>query len=539
MVNNNKFLLSLGYSIIVLATLIQLISTIFYISGLPISAFNFWIPLLATIIFIRFMSMYNKESTKMYLWNIGILLTILVFGGIFSALFFDLSYDGQAYQLEAIIQLSNGWNPFRGIEVEGYIHDIWINHFAKGPWIIAAAVHQVTGMLETAKVFNIALLFSSFFVALGAITTIFPNDRWKSIIISVLLALNPVVITQITNFNTDGQVYSLLLIAFCLFFLLIRNFSIWELVMLCLTILLLINTKFVALTYILIATIGFIVVLLVLKKITTFKLVILPLVVTFIVGFAVVGYNPYITNMIEEGTPFFPLSGENEIEYGEINSPSNFINSNPIKNLAKSLLSKSSNQLSPSELKLPFTVERSEIEAFLSPDVRVGGFGPLFGGCILFAIGVLLVAFILERSVLKYSLSLGAFLLSTMLVTSEIWWARNSPQVWIFPVIVLISCSLINKRLTNMLSWILAILLFVNMLVVSSYHLKEQYWYSRQYEQQLEDLASKENTIQVKLNNHLSTRNRLQEFEIEHELVNVLGCNNPKTFPLSEVQYCE
>ena len=60
---------------------------------------------------------------------------------------FDISYDGQTYHQEAIIQLSRGWNPF--LEeisdlylVEQTALEAAINFYPKAPWVIAS-VHQL------------------------------------------------------------------------------------------------------------------------------------------------------------------------------------------------------------------------------------------------------------------------------------------------------------------------------------------------------------------------------------------------------------
>lgn len=535
----DKFLLSSGYSIIVLAVLIELISTIFFVSGIPISAFNFWVPLLATAIFLRFMSMYNQESTRSDLWNLGLLAVIFIVGSFFSYLFYDVSYDGQAYQQEAIIQIANGWNPYRGIPVEGYVHDLWINHLPKGSWVLSASFYKVTGFIETAKVFNFALLVSSCFITIGTLYRLIPKQKAIVLITSLLLAANPVVLVQLTSFYTDGQVYSLLLIIFCLSVLLYKEFRIWELVMLCLSLLLLVNINFTALLYAIVVMVGFVIILFIGKKINLAKKIAGPIIATLIIGVFVVGYNPYVTNTIETGQPFYPVSGDNAIDIVTSNSPANFIDSNPIKNLARSLLSKSDNQLTPSAVKIPFTVEKSEIQSFISPDVRVGGFGPLFGGTILLGFLVFLILLIQDRKLVWYILLPVIPLLLSILITSESWWARNTPQIWIFPLLVTLVAFLSKKKTPSILGVVILACLLINTLLVSTYHLKSQFEVSRNVETQLDELASRGELIHLKLNNHLSNRIRFQEKNIKHDLVDILSCENPKAIPMSEAQYCE
>lgn len=528
-----------GYSVIVLAAIIQIASTIFFFSGIPISSFNFWIPLLATIIFLRFMSMYNRETTKQFAWNVAILFIILLVGGFFSYMFYDLSYDGQAYQQETVIQIAKGWNPYTGIPVVGYVHDLWINHYPKGSWILAAAVYKVTNLIETAKVFNFALLISSFFISVSTMLSLFPKNKVTVFLLAFLLAFNPVVLVQLTTFNNDCQVYSLLLIIFCLAFLLFKEFEIWKLVMLCLSLLLLVNTTFLAVGYAIVIFIAYLLTLFIFKKSKLLRRIIWPIVVTFIVGLAIVGYNPYVKNTIDNGNPFYPIMGAGKVDIITSNSPSNFVNSNPVKNIARSLLSRSQNTLTPSQVKFPFTVDKNEIEALLASDVRVGGFGPFFGGIVLLALVSFLISLLKER---KKSLDVifpGAIIVISILINNYAWWASTAPQMWVLPILVAIFAFSFKNKLTTCFSWITVVILLVNILLVSNYHFREQYALSRQVDAQLAQLKSSGKDIEVQLNNHLSNRIRFEEKDINHTIVPQVKCKNPPSFPLSDAKYCE
>ena len=87
-------------------------------------------------------------------------------------------------------------------------------------------------------------------------------------------------------------------------------------------------------------------------------------------------------------------------------------------------------------LKLPCTVSLTEIKHFASPDVRVGGFGPLFGGALLLAIvvsGLLLWRYPGRRCEHNGQIVLMALIGAKTLLFSETWWARFAPQLWLIP----------------------------------------------------------------------------------------------------------
>ena len=83
--------------------------------------------------------------------------------------FFDLSYDGQAYHQEALIQLVRGWNPvyqqLNGPEANN-MHR-WLNHYSKGVWFYESVIFQVTQNMEAAKLFHLWLMMAAFSITLS------------------------------------------------------------------------------------------------------------------------------------------------------------------------------------------------------------------------------------------------------------------------------------------------------------------------------------------------------------------------------------
>jgi hypothetical protein len=118
------------------------------------------------------------------------------------------------------------------------------------------------------------------------------------------------------------------------------------------------------------------------------------------IGVAVIGFSPYVTNIIRYGTPFYPLFGAGAIDLKPYNVPGNFIDKNSAEILFLSFFSQSGsikNAGTTSEYKLPFTYSDGELVAFRYPDPVEGGFGPLFGGAVIVAALAMLIYYLVAR----------------------------------------------------------------------------------------------------------------------------------------------
>jgi len=91
-------------------------------------------------------------------------LAIFVVGTAFSAFYYDLSWDGQQYHQSGIYALAGDWNalanPLREFE-HSQSTELWVRHYAKGPWYFAAAIFDATGYVEWGKSINLLALAAS------------------------------------------------------------------------------------------------------------------------------------------------------------------------------------------------------------------------------------------------------------------------------------------------------------------------------------------------------------------------------------------
>jgi len=208
-------------------------------------------------------------------------------------------------------------------------------------------------------------------------------------------------------------------------------------------------------------------------------------IVTVLIAIVLVGSNTYTKNLIVHGHPFYPLYGKGHVD--------NMINmeipkSMKIKSHGEqfliSIFSMSENVapmyetfINEPNLKLPFRVYRQEIANFNSPDLRVGGFGPLFSGIfILTIIGTIYVIISLIRKKEYDKLILyGILLLTTLILILALdgsYWARYVPYIYLLPVYVLIYLMKQKNKIPNIISLIVIFIFAMNsgLILLSQIH---------------------------------------------------------------------
>jgi hypothetical protein len=94
-------------------------------------------------------------------------------------------------------------------------------------------------------------------------------------------------------------------------------------------------------------------------------------------------------------------------------------------------------------------------------DVRIGGFGPLFGGIVLLMLAALIIG---GRGPTWEGGVLIFLLFICTVINPEMWWARYVPGLWLVPVLIAL-CNKPNGRRTVWLQALLGIALAANVLL--------------------------------------------------------------------------
>lgn len=468
-------------------------------------------------------------------WLAYVIAAVVAAGAIAAnVLVYDTSYDGQVYHALAVLQLQEGWNPFYD---PTYATSPYVRHYPKAPWMIGNFFYTFIRYFDVAKTTNILSLGISFFAVLGALTNLFVGRSVALLaFVAAGLASNPVVLAQLFTSYNDGLVGSLLLT----FIAMLAMYAVCSerkaIIVAAIALMILVNIKFTAVGYAGVVSIGF---FLFIQRTHPAKLA-----KSFLFLFSVgaisvlgIGFNPYVTNTLSMGHPFFPLAGKGKIDIMTANSPADFIGKNRFEKLARSISGKTGDPWTPqkSRRKKFFSVDIKEFEN-VNVDTRVAGFGP-FSLWIVAGSGLLLLALLIwdwRRGV--YGGLFAGTILASVFLHPESWWARYVPQLWIVPF-ALVLCGLFSGRVVPRAAAGLVLLLAtVNAGGAGSATVYRQVDKSTAVHNQLNAMQS--GPVTIAGGQFVSVAARLKEKGIAFTRVKPEACAKPIAILYSDMEIC-
>lgn len=459
-------------------------SSVGFILGLTI---NSAYPLLSVVlsIFTLWYLTIKKDnfSNKNFIAQLILLFDLILIFGAVCYFIPDFSYDGTTYHQASIIWLKWGWNPiytklstFATTMPYQFPSSLeYGQHFLKFFEIIGANIYALTGKIELTKITNFLFTLISFCYTFYSIKNYKNIPNWQVSIFAFLFVFNPVCIYQtLTNYVDCAFYYAFLILMFALInytktkdnstlFMIVMSSTIFA------------NIKLTGLFTVLIMLTAFLIVCF------TKNLLKVSILVVFLI--LLTGINPYITNIISGYNPLYPVVKNSFLnankEYMTTSYPTGFENANRFKKLFISTFSSSRN-LSPlinkdkPTLKIPFTITNDDIFHF--EDMRVGGFGYFFSGILLCTL--ILSAFLRFKNKDDKRLF---FVIMTILVLSvlgnhEAWWARFVPQMWSFPLFIMLF-FLYNEQFKDkkqIFIYILLFIVFLNSAIIAQQYLNDR-----------------------------------------------------------------
>ncbi len=411
---------------------------------------------------------------------------------------YDLTVDGNSYHKTAIAFIKNGWNPFyesardfqknnnKVIKISKDTKlDLWIEHYPKATWILAATIYNMTGNIESGKCITMIFSIMLFLISFNILKNII-NKNW-AFIISLLVVLNPIVLAQLFTYYVDGLMGILFLIEILLLFLVEpkqkTNKLIWINIITICTVFT--NLKYTGLlcSGVIAATFYFYWLIKYRKDkefFLIFKRITINFIITFITAIFLVGANSYIKNTLDHHNPLYPIIGKNKVDIITTMQPKSFKNKNMIEKFVISLFSKSENvtygEKEPT-IKYPFKLYKTEIDELHAADLRIGGFGPLFAliTIITTPIFIYLVFKVTkkDKEISSYIfLSLISIIVSSILV-GENWWARYVPQLYLIPIgtiFLLIYIRKYNEKIKiNKLATLISLIVIIANMSIFAY----------------------------------------------------------------------
>ena len=456
---------------------------------------------LAFLLFIYFSKKDGISNRKIALLSAFMLIGI-IFLGLISYIFIDISYDGRSYHQGAAVFLKMGWNPFYSniyefsqkincsafessfwhINDKLYVNSLlWIEHYTKFFEIFAANIYSLTGKIETGEILNYLMWVLTAFYAYATFCKISCASGKKpgklEIFSSFLVSFTPVTICQCATYCVDGLLY----FAFINVLLSIVNISLnnpknaktlpiaSDIISVIMNLVILANVKIAGLAYGILILFVWFLYLLFIKKFSFILKRFLPLFFTFILLAGISGINPYYTNIKQGKHILYPLAGEGKVDVMTGQMPESFRGKNRFYKLFMSTFARAKNVWPPEpnvHLKVPFSVVGQKL--FTNPDMRISGFGYFWSGILIFTAVLLCFLRFKNKESEKIFILLMAEIFSLLLINPESWWARYVPWFWTFPLFVCYFSILEGRK--KKFAYIILLLMLLNNLIIFTHN---------------------------------------------------------------------
>jgi hypothetical protein len=185
-------------------------------------------------------------------------------------------------------------------------------------------------------------------------------------------------------------------------------------------------------------------------------------------------------------------------------------------------------------------VSREEFRWFWLPDLRLGGFGPLFNAMLCAA--VLLAGTSLsagQRQIAAISVCAAGVLLLSAMVSGHAWWARLVPQVWLAPFMVALGALMpATARPLRLGAGLLLGLGAINALGVALMQVRAATRAEAQIEADLHQMRAQSAGLDLQVRYFEAVRFRLDAAGVDYRVVDELRCAEPRPVERSDASWC-
>lgn len=433
----------------------------------------------------------------------------------------DTTYDGQWYHQEAVLRLVEGWNPVAGELAASELPDpdqrSRVEGYPAASWVAGASAATLTGRLDHAAWTTPALAVAGWWLAWAALIGGLGMGRLPAAAVSAVMAANPVVLVQLLNSQLDGDLAACLLVLAVTPWLRAATPSRLVPAAAAAAVAMAVGVKLTGGLFAGVLAAG--AVLLPLRRRPDVAVAV-AVAAGLAVGVLLVGFHPYVTNLVRHGHPLYPVLGPDRrpiLDPPEIGR---------VEGLLVSAFSRSRHAATSDEavsallrrdgLKPSFVVGRDEVAAFAVPDVRIGGFGPLYGLALLAGLAAAVAA---GRSGGLRLWGPTATILASVLLLPHPWFARLVPQLWLVPPVVAAVALVSRRRAVRLLGLAVVAVCALDLALVLAGHVPNAIRHGRAIEARLRELGSSAGTLEVDLRPFVSNRARLLELGVDHRQV--------------------
>ena len=475
---HSTILWEIGTPLLFFPVLAFILTTLWFTVGGTISSAAAWIILGASLAGGLYLPrLFGPVSWRFApVVSVGLILAALLITG----LLHDTSIDGQHYHFQAIYALAEGWNPIHGNAEPAVIGDpitLWAVHYPRGGWDFAALLMAAGFPLAMGKVLNLMALLAGTAILAGALCR-FGFSWLFAALLTVVAVLNPIVLSQLFTAMNDGLVGLCILIFTAGLVMWARDKDKLALAAALAAMILALNLKFSAIPMFVILCAFACAGIFFTRGLRPAIGAAIPLLASAVMAIVVLGWSPYMQNLLDHGHVFHPIMGPNAVDImsGDVpalnNTPEVLEGMSAIERFFYSLFSEThSGYAETPHLKLPFSLSPQELRAAGGVDVRLSGFGPLFSGIFLLAITA--AAALIARPRWRSSPALWLLLISTgmmfsVIVMPQSWWARYVPQFWFVPVGIAAAALAADSLLSQLLGGLIAAVMLFNAMIVGA-----------------------------------------------------------------------
>ncbi len=378
--------------------------------------------------------------------------------------------------------------------------ELWVRHYPKGPWYVAAAIFDATGKAELGKCIDV-IAWAAMGLATLAAALDYGMPRSRAAAIAIVVALNPAVMSEITTYMVDGVMMSFLTVVAAAILSGFRKPQPVVILVGLLAAIASINAKFTGLVFLcFIFAAGGIWCMVQVRK-WLLRYCGLALLAIFL-GAGVWGYNPYVINTIYRYNPFYPQSGsktfpslDDQGKQGieKFETPRNFLPHNRFSRLFLATFGRPGNQpyhKEPnSQLMWPFAARWADLFYYHYHETRVAGFGPWFSGALLLSLGLATWILLKRKSARAVMILVALTIMASLVISPYFWWARYGPQLWLLPILpaVFVFWAPPSRWALNV-AWVLVALLALNAGIVTAVRLTWETNASQTLRRQLTEL---------------------------------------------------
>lgn len=436
---------------------------------------------------------------------------------------YDTSYDGMYFHKEAARTLAQGWDPlytsFSDISKFSYCQDLhlWLDNYPKGVWSLYAGIYSLCGRIEAAKGANILFVIMLFSAAYDVCFSVFSLKSFPRVIISAAFAAHPVILSQFFTYYNDLPVAALVMVCgfgamkiyagkaeridyICTAAAFASSFAV----------------KFTAPVFCGSVILTYIIFFALKKDWVLFKKTCIVFCAAAFVGVCVLGTDPYIKHLLNGQNPVFPLLGAGKYDIMNTNLPKGFEDISGIKQLFISLFSRSNQDIGANaEFKIPFTFNIEEFNSLGAADVRLGGFGVLFGGIVILSLPAAAVCLVKGRINTAALPAILVFILLALFFP-ETWWARYNPYIYYIPCLIalMLPQSIKNAVPACLLSAVLIVNGFISLTAVSENLIHN----TKIVKESLAEIKNENKPVLLRINDFPSHSAWFDEMGIEYEI---------------------